>query len=75
MKIVDEELSPNVPSLHYRLSGVTLKQMLITVPQIAAGEEARAAGDVPEVSHAPQATMLPADTSIYRIPKKLGTGN
>ena len=68
VKIVDEELTPNVPSLHYRVSGVTLKQMLIQVPQIAAGEEARALVTF-EVSHAPQTP--PADTTIYKIPKKL----
>ena len=68
VKIVDEELTPNVPSLHYRVSGVTLKQMMIEVPQITAGEEARALVTF-EVSHAPQ--MPPTDTSIYKIPKKL----
>jgi hypothetical protein len=68
VKIVDEELTPNVPSLHYRTSSVTLKQMMIEVPMIAAGEEARALVTF-EVSHAPQTP--PADTSIYKLPKKL----
>lgn len=68
VKIADEELTPNVPSLRYRVSGVTLKQMIIEVPMITAGEEARALVTF-EVSHAPQ--MPPSDTSIYKIPKKL----
>ena len=52
VKIVDEELTPNVPSLHYRVSGVTLKQMIIEVPMITAGEKP---GMVTfAVSHAPQ---------------------
>ncbi|HEY1784609.1 MAG TPA: transglutaminase-like domain-containing protein [Pirellulales bacterium] len=68
VKIVDEELTPNVPSLRYRTSGVTLRQMMIEVPMITAGEEARALVTY-EVSHAPQTP--PTDTSIYKIPKKL----
>src|SRR5580658_6993192 len=68
VRIADEELTPNVPSLHYRVSGVTLKQMMIEVPMITAGEEARALVTF-EVSHAPQTP--PTDTNIYKIPKKL----
>ena len=68
VRIVEEDLSPNIPSLHYRVSGVTLKQMIIEVPQITAGEEARALVTF-EVRHAPQTP--PVDTSIYKIPKKL----
>lgn len=68
VRIVNEELTPNVPSLHYRTSGMTLKQMIIEVPTITGGEEARALVTF-EVSHAPQTP--PSDTSIYKVPKKL----
>src|SRR5687767_6204313 len=41
VKIVKEELSPNVKKVSYRdLGGV--KQMVVTIPRVAAGEEASA---------------------------------
>jgi Transglutaminase-like superfamily len=68
VRIATEELTPNVPSLHYRMTSGTLKQMIIEVPMITAGEEARALVTF-EVGHASQTP--PTETSIYKIPKKL----
>ncbi|HTU23776.1 MAG TPA: transglutaminase-like domain-containing protein [Pirellulales bacterium] len=68
VKVVNEELSPNIPELHYRTSSITLRQMLIEVPHVPAGQPVKALVTL-EVSHAPQ--IAPADTSIYKVPKKL----
>lgn len=40
--VVDEEVSPYVQDLQYRMVNGTVKQMVVSVPQIPAGEEARA---------------------------------
>ncbi len=68
VKIVDEELSPTVQSLRYRTSAGHLKQMLVEVPMLPAGQVAKALITL-EVSHSPQ--LAPDDPASYKIPKKL----
>src|SRR5688572_24656796 len=41
VKIVDEETSPFVKSVRYRVVAGGVKQMLIEIPQLPAGEEAK----------------------------------
>jgi transglutaminase-like putative cysteine protease len=70
VRIVDEDISPSVKSLTYRTiaGGGGVKQMVVEIPQLPAGQEARALVTF-EVTRS--ALVKPADTSIYRIPKKL----
>lgn len=66
--VVDEELSPPVRNLRYRTSAGQLRQMVVDVPQLAQGQEARAIVTL-EVAHAPQ--IAPKNTADFVIPKKL----
>ena len=66
-KIVNEETSPFVRQFGYRMVD-TVKQMLVQVPQLPAGQEARALVTVEITRHTQKA---PEDTSIYRLPQKL----
>jgi transglutaminase-like putative cysteine protease len=70
VRIVNEEVSSTVGKLTYRdiAGGGGLKQMVVEIPQLAAGEEARALVTF-EVTRSPLAA--PADTGGYRIPAKL----
>jgi transglutaminase superfamily protein len=69
--IAEEELSPTAASVSYRVSSMTLKQMVVAIPLLPAGQEARAVVTL-EISRSPQ--KAPADTTIYSIPKKLERG-
>ena len=70
VKIVNEELSSTVNRLNYRdlTGGGGVKQMVIEIPQLAAGEEAKALVTF-EVTR--RAILAPTDTTIFSIPKKL----
>ncbi len=70
VRIVNEDVSPSVKSLTYRTvtGGGGLKQMVVEIPQLAPGQEAKALITF-EVTR--QAMTAPADTAIYTIPKKL----
>jgi hypothetical protein len=70
VKIVNEDVSSSVKNLTYRRisGGGGLKQMVVEIPQLSAGQEARALLTL-EVSR--NIVIGPADTSIYKIPKKL----
>lgn len=67
VRVVEEDFSPNVREIDYRQIGDTVKQMVLNVPLLAAGEEARAVL-VLEVEHSQIAA--PSDTSVFVIPKK-----
>lgn len=68
--IVKEDVSPSVKSLTYRTiaGGGGAKQMVVEIPQLPAGQEARALVTF-EVTR--RAISAPAETSIYAIPKKV----
>jgi hypothetical protein len=68
VKIVNEDVSA-VASVSYRnvRGGGGLRQMVVEIPQLSAGNEARALITF-EVSR--NVLVAPSDTSIYRIPKK-----
>lgn len=69
VRIVHEDVSPSVKQLAYRTitGGGGLRQMVVEIPQLPAGQEARALVTF-EVTRSTLA--VPAETSIYRIPKK-----
>lgn len=67
VKVVNEETTPFVRQFGYRMVD-TVKQMLVQIPQLPAGQEARALVTVEITRHTQKA---PEDTSIYRLPKKL----
>jgi hypothetical protein len=68
--IVHEDIFPSTASLSYRTlsGGGGVKLMVLEIPQLPAGAEARALVTF-EVSR--RALAAPADPSIYKIPKKL----
>ena len=70
VRVVKEDVSPEVRELRYRTlaGGGSVKQMVIEIPQLAAGAEARALVTF-EVTR--RAIVGPSDTSIFAVPKKL----
>ena len=68
VRVANEELSPPVRNLRYRTSAGHLKQMVIDIPQLPEGQEARALITF-DVDHAPQ--LAPESTSDFKIPKKV----
>jgi hypothetical protein len=70
VKVVNEEVSAMVKSVTYRTirGGGGLKQMVVEIPQLPAGQEAKALVTF-EVTR--NTIVAPADTSLYKIPKKL----
>lgn len=70
VRIVDEEVSPAVKRLTYRTitGGGGLKQMVVEIPQLPPGQEARALVTF-EVTRS--AIAAPLETSLYSIPKRL----
>jgi hypothetical protein len=70
VRIVGEEVSPNVKNLTYRdiAGGGGLKQMVVEVPQLPRGKEAHALVTF-EVTR--RQVQPPLDTSKYSIPKRL----
>ncbi|MBX3414556.1 MAG: transglutaminase family protein [Pirellulales bacterium] len=68
VRVVEEDFSPNVREIDYRNVGDTVRQMVLDMPVLAAGEEARAILVLEiERSQIP----APTDTSGFIIPKKL----
>lgn len=68
VKIVDQDVSPLVKKVDYRMLNGSAKQMLVQIPQIPAGTIAHATITF-EVSR--HALLPPPDTTIFQIPKKL----
>jgi len=70
VKIVQEDVSAAVHSVTYRniRGGGGLKQMVVEIPQLSAGQEAKA---LVTFEVARNTLVAPADTSLYKIPKKL----
>jgi hypothetical protein len=70
VKIVNEEVTAAVKSVTYRTirGGGGLKQMVVEIPQLLSGQEAKA---LVTFEVARNAIVAPADTSLYKVPKKL----
>lgn len=65
--IIKEESTPTVQASEYRIIGGTVKQLLVSMPYIPAGDEAKALVtlEVRRFSQTP-----PTDTSIYVLPNE-----
>lgn len=65
--IASEEISPTAKVTYRTLDGGAVKQMVVSIPRLAAGEEASAivTFDITKLD-----MNEPADTSVYRLPKK-----
>ena len=68
VQIVNEELSSHVKDVKYRMLDNGVKQMLISIPQVTAGDTATALLTF-EVFRKP--SLLPADTSLLKRPSKV----
>jgi hypothetical protein len=68
VKVVDEQISDSIRQVRYRDLEGGIRQMLVAVPQLAAGEKAEALVTF-EVTR--RAIGLPVDTNAYRLPKKV----
>jgi len=69
VRIVDEDLSPEVRDVRYRSLNGGVKQMLIDIPQLALGVEARALVTF-EVQR--RQILPPNDPSVWTVPKRVG---
>lgn len=69
VKIVDEEVTPSVKSITYRTLGGGAKQMLISVPRLAAGQVAKALITF-EITK--REIKAPANSDHFSIPKTVG---
>jgi hypothetical protein len=67
VKVVAEEKSPSVGSVAYRTLNGGVKQMIVTIPRLAAGEEASA---IVTFEIAKREILEPEDSSIYLVPAK-----
>lgn len=68
VKIVAEDLSPQVRRVEYRTLENGVRQMLVDIPRLNAGETAQALITF-EVTRA--AILEPMDTAIFKIPERL----
>lgn len=68
VRVVDEDFSPGVRHVRHRTTIPGVKQMLVSVPSIAAGQTVNVLVTY-EVKRRP--ILLPEDTSILKIPDKL----
>jgi len=68
VRVMKDDVSPFVRGVTYRTVGGTVKQMIINIPQIPAGETVRAVVTL-EISR--HSLLPPEATSGYVIPKKL----
>jgi transglutaminase-like putative cysteine protease len=68
VQIVNEDITPTVTNVSYRMIGGTVKQMAIEIPLLPADEEARA---VITFEIHKQNLLPPDSTSSLEIPKKL----
>jgi hypothetical protein len=68
VKILEDDLSTSVFDLQYRVIDGTVKQMVLSIPYLAAGEECRAITTL-EITRC--ALTAPDDTSALELPKKL----
>jgi hypothetical protein len=69
VQILEEDVSPTVKRVGYRVLGGSVKQMIIEIPSLGSGQEAKALITY-EIT---RRTMVPpANTSVYSIPKKPG---
>jgi len=68
VKVDEEQISTTINRVRYRDLDGGIRQMLVAVPQLAAGEQAQAIVVV-EVTR--RAIELPANTQDYRIPKRV----
>jgi transglutaminase-like putative cysteine protease len=68
--IVHQDITPSYARVDFRnvVGGGGVKQMVIGIPRLAAGREARALVTFEVTRHA---LAAPADTALYTIPKKL----
>lgn len=68
VKVVDEKYSKNVVSVTYRMLEGGVQQMVMRIPRLPADEEAEALVTFEVTTNAIE---VPADTSIYKVPKRM----
>jgi len=68
VKVIEEDVSPSVGNVRYRMLGGTVKQMLVEIPSLGRGQEAKALVTL-EISRSTLAP--PEDVSVYLIPKRV----
>lgn len=68
VRIVNEDITPNVKHVRYRVLEQGVKQMLIDIPSLEANETAKATVAFEVVRHSLKA---PPDTSIFVMPERL----
>ena len=66
VKNIDEQKTPHVDAITYRLLDGGVKQMVVAIPRLAAGEEASAVVTLEIIKRRIEA---PSDISVYQLPK------
>src|SRR5438445_9036208 len=66
VKKIDEQKTPHVSAITYPVLDGGVKQMIVTIPRLPAGEEASAVVTLEVVKRRIDA---PGDTSVYQVPK------
>ncbi len=64
VKVVKEEKTPNVPQIRYRVLNGTVRQMIVAVPRLKQGDEARATVTL-EITR--YTLVAPDDTAAYKL--------
>jgi len=67
VQVITEDISPNVQKIDYRIIGGTVKQMLVSMPYIAPGQEVKALVTL-EIRR--YSLLPPDDTSIFVLPNE-----
>ena len=64
IKVLHEEKSPGIPKLNYRTLNGGVKQLLVSIPKLPAGQEASA---ILTLEVTKRQILEPADPSLYRL--------
>ncbi len=67
VKVIEEDVSPFVQRMNYRMVD-TVKQMLVQIPQLPAGQQAKALVTIEIERHT---LTPPADTTVFLRPQKM----
>jgi len=67
VKVMDEEVTAHIGNISYRMVGGTVRQMVVEIPHLAKGEEARAIITFEITRHQ---LIAPDDTSMLKLPEK-----
>ena len=72
VKVIDEDISPNVKKVDYRILENSVRQMLVSIPRLNPGDKAHA---LLKLEVRGNAILPPKETTELTIPKRLAKAN